>query len=170
VPRPVEGVSHDAELALAPDELRPRLVRDVHAETRVRGERCPDWDRLRLSLRLDRLSRFVIDSLARRAVGRLVREDAVHRRRALEACRGVDDIARGHALAGSGLRVEVHERFSPRDPDAELEPLLEREVADREGGADGSLGVVLVGNRSAEQRHDGVADELLDRPSVPLEL
>ena len=33
---------------------------------------------------------------------------------------------------------------------------------DREAGADGTLGVVLVGDRDAEERDDGVADELLD--------
>ena len=42
VSRPLEGVSHDAELALAPDELGARLVRDVDAEARVRGDRRPD--------------------------------------------------------------------------------------------------------------------------------
>ena len=38
-----------------------------------------------------------------------------------------------------------------------------------EGGADGSLGVVLVAGRGAPDGHDGVADELLDRAAVPLD-
>ena len=51
----------------------------------------------------------------------------------------------------SGLRVERDERLAGRDPDPELEPFLDREVADRERCADGALGVVLVRGRRAEQ-------------------
>ena len=40
---------------------------------------------------------------------------------------------------------------------------------DPERGAHGALGVVLVGLRDAECRHDGVAGELLDRPAVGLD-
>src|SRR5262245_24031041 len=36
--------------------------------------------------------------------------------------------------------------------------------------ADGALGVVLVHHGGAEERYDGVADELLHRAAVPLEL
>ena len=57
-----------------------------------------------------------------------------------------------------------------RDPDAELEPLLDCEVADRERRAHGPLGIVLVRRRRAEERHHGVADELLDGAAVALEL
>ncbi len=39
VPRPLEGVPDDAELALASDELGARLVRDVDAEARACGRR-----------------------------------------------------------------------------------------------------------------------------------
>ena len=41
-------------------------------------------------------------------------------------------------------------------------------VDELERGADGALGVVLVGDRRAPDRHDRVADELLDRPAVQL--
>ena len=41
---------------------------------------------------------------------------------------------------------------------------------DRERGAHRALGVVLVRDRRTEYRHHGVADELLDRAAVPLEL
>ncbi len=70
----------------------------------------------------------------------------------------------------SGLRVEPDERLAGRDPDPQLELFLERELADRERGADGALGVVLVRGRRAEQRHHRVADELLDGAAVALEL
>ena len=113
---------------------------------------------------------FVVDGRAGCAVRRLVDEDAVHRRGALEASSGVDDVARGHALAGFGLGVEAHERLAGRDPDSQLELLLERELADRERCADCALGIVLVRGRCAEERHDRVADELLDGAAVALEL
>ena len=44
------------------------------------------------------------------------------------------------------------------------------EVADRERRPDRALGVVLVRGRGAEERHDRVADELLDGAAVSLEL
>ena len=170
VARALERVPDDAELALAADELGARLVRDVDAEARVRGDGRPDADRLRLALRLDRLGLLVVDGGPRRAVRRLVDEDPVHRRRALQACGRVDDVARGHALAGVGPRVESNERLAGRDPDPQLELLLERELADRERGANRTLGVVLVRGRRAEERHHRVADELLDGAAVALEL
>ena len=37
------------------------------------------------------------------------------------------------------------------------------------GGADGAEGVVLVGDRDAEDRHHGVADELLHGAAVALD-
>ena len=91
--RALERVPNDAELALAADEVGACLVRHVDAEAGVRREGRPDADRLRLPLRLDGLGRLVVDGDPRRAKGRLVDDDPVHRRRALEACRRVDDIA-----------------------------------------------------------------------------
>ena len=68
VPRALEGVADDAELALATDELGARLVRDVDAEARVRGDGRPDRDRLGLALRLDWRRLLVVDGGAGRAV------------------------------------------------------------------------------------------------------
>ena len=49
-------------------------------------------------------------------------------------------------------------------------PSSTRRVAHRERRADRTLGVVLVRDRRAEDGHHRVADELLDRAAVPLEL
>ena len=70
----------------------------------------------------------------------------------------------------SGWASRRDERLAGRDPDAQLEPFLEREVADRERSADGALGIVLVRGRRAEERHHRIADELLDGAAVALEL
>ena len=83
---------------------------------------------------------------------------------------GVDDVARRHALARAGFRVEAHKGLPGRNPDAQFELLLERELADRERGPNRTLGIVLMRSRSPEQRHDRVADELLDGASVSHEL
>ena len=48
--------------------------------------------------------------------------------------------------------------------------LLADRVADRERRAHRALGVVLVRDRRAEDGHHRVADELLDRAAVPLDL
>ena len=44
------------------------------------------------------------------------------------------------------------------------------DVMDRECGANGAFGIVLVRNRGAEDAIDRVADELLDRAAVALDL
>ena len=49
-------------------------------------------------------------------------------------------------------------------------PALPHPVADRERGADGPLRVVLVREGRSEQRHHGVADELLDGAAEAFEL
>ena len=104
------------------------------------------------------------------AVRCLADEDAVHRRRRLDAGGGVDDVARDHALARLGARVHADERLAGVDGEAHLEAVLvARPVADRERRAHGALRVVLVHDRRAEDGHDSVADELLDRAAVVLE-
>ena len=71
----------------------------------------------------------------------------------------------------SGPCVERDQRLAGRDPDADLElALLGERVANRERRADRALGIVLVRDRGAEDGHDRVADELLDRAAEALEL
>ena len=55
--------------------------------------------------------------------------------------------------------------------DADLQLAVRRErVANRERSAHGAFRIVLVRDRRAEDRHDRVADELLDRAAEALEL
>ncbi len=108
--------------------------------------------------------------MACRSVGRLVHEDAVHGSCALQPGCGVHDVAGRHALALGRAGIERDECLAGGDSDAELELVFERELPDRERGADGTLRVIFVRRRSAEQRHGRVPDELLDRAAVALEL
>ena len=108
---------------------------------------------------------------SRRAVRRLVDDDAVHRRGRLEARGGVDDVAGRHPLARGRAARRADERLAGRDPDPDLQlAVVLGPVADRERGADGALGIVLVRDRRAEERHHRVADELLDGAAEALEL
>ena len=109
----VEGVLDDAELALAADELRARLVRDVDAEARERAASpARRGSAPILPFASTGVGVVVVDGVPRGAVGRLVDDDPVDRSGALQARGGVDDVARGHALAGVGPRVERDERLA----------------------------------------------------------
>ena len=108
----LEGIADDAELALAPDQFRARLVSDIDTEARVGRLRLPHYDRFRLPFRLDGLGVLVVDGGTRCPVRRLVDQHAVDGRGALEACSRVDDVAGGHALAGIRLCIELHERLA----------------------------------------------------------
>src|SRR5207244_1874675 len=43
-------------------------------------------------------------------------------------------------------------------------------VLHRESGPDGALRIILAGHRRTEHRHDGIADVLVDRAAVALDL
>ena len=101
---PRERADEQVDLALASDELRPRLRREVDAEACACLHHLPDGNGLLLAFRLDRVVLAELDRLRRRAIRRLADEDPVHGRRGLEPRRGVDDVARRHALAGLGPR------------------------------------------------------------------
>ena len=120
----------------------------------------------------------VLDRVRGRAVGLLADEDAVDRRGRLDPGGGVEHVAPGDALALLGALAVRDDHLAGRDPDPNLD------LADRilgverarpssrivERGADRALGVVLVRDRHAEVRDDRVADVLLDRAAVALEL
>ena len=91
--------------------------------------------------------------------------------------RGVDDVARRHALALLRPGGERDHRLAGRhaDPHVQAEGRVGRvQLAQGVSGgyrrAHAALGVVLVRQRGAEERHDGVADELLHGAAVALEL
>src|SRR5438045_835228 len=73
---------------------------------------------------------------------------------------------------GSRSRPADHERLAGVDADAHADvvAVAADRVADRERSADGALRVVLARHGRAEERHHRIADELLDRAAVALEL
>src|SRR6185436_9707058 len=95
----------------------------------------------------------------------------------LESRGRVDDVPGGHPLPELRPGAERHERLARVDGDPYFE--LERRIrlvelddrlADRDRRANRSLGIVFVRHRCAEERDDGIADELLDRAAMALEL
>jgi hypothetical protein len=171
VPRAFESADELIELALATDKRRARLRREVDTEPRPRLYDLPDRNRVLLALRLDRGVPAELDRLRRRAVRRLSGEDAVRRRGGLQPGSGVDDITGGHPLPELRPRIELDQRLPGVDGDANLQRgFLDDPVANCESRAHGSLRIVLVCNRRAEERDHGVADELLDRPAPALQL
>ncbi|TMK42611.1 MAG: hypothetical protein E6G56_00740 [Actinobacteria bacterium] len=82
-----------------------------------------------------------------------------------------------HRVAGPDLTGEHLARVDP-DPEAQLRPVrsgvalvdLVHRRLHRQGGPHRALGVVLVGHRRSEDGHHVVADVLVDRASIALDL
>jgi hypothetical protein len=115
------------------------------------------------------VGRPVVDRVRGRAVRRLADEHAVHRRSRLQPSSCVDDVPCDHRLARSDLRAARDQRLACVDGDANVYLRFRQHIADRERCAHGGLRIVLVRDRRAEDGHDGIADELLDRAAVTLE-
>ena len=116
-------------------------------------------------------------SVSRHAVRALADDDAADGRMLLKSRRGVHDVARDHSFAFCGPRAQRDHRLAAVDGPANCEFeiwMLRVELVDRgqdaQRRAHRALGIVLVRDRRAEDRHDRVADELLDRAAEPLDL
>ena len=130
-------------------------------------------DRLLLAFRDHGLGRRVLDRVPRRQVGLLSDDDTVHRRRRLQARRGVHHVTRDHRLTERRPCAERHDCLAGVDGDPDLQVAageLADDVPDDERRAHGALRVVAVGERRAEDAHHRVADELLDDAAERLDL
>ena len=170
LPRTSEGVAQNIDLSLSADEGRERRQLDIAAEARPGRDCLPDDHGLRLALRVDRRRLAVLDQVRRGAIGCLTDQDAVDGRRRLDPGCGVDHVSRNHPLPLERVRVQRDERLARIDRHAQFRIRLARDVADRKGCPNGPLRIVLVHDGRTEHRHDRVADELLDRAAVSLQL
>ena len=172
---PCERPGEQLELLLSAHELRPAELHDVDTESRSGRDGRPDGHGALLPLREHGLGGLVGDFPLGGPVGRLVDEDRVRRGCRLQPGCRVDDVAGHHSLALCRAGAERHDHLARRhaDPNVQI-ALLQVQLGDRfpdgQRRADRPLGIVLVHHGRAEQGHDGVADELLDRAPVPLEL
>ena len=169
-----DSVKH-RDFVHAPEHRRG--ARGTLAGCRSRGDGEPRAHRLGLPLHRERVHLAVLEQGACRAVGSFADEDAVRRCRSLEPGRGVDDVTGDYPLAAIGVRSDGDDRFAR----VHREPHLECELgvagiqlvdggAHSERRAHGALRVVTVGDGRAEDGHDCVADELLDRAAEALDL
>src|SRR5581483_5592068 len=110
---------------------------------------------------VERRELLQLDAVAQQARGGRPDDDLVRLGLRLQAGGEVDRLARRERRVGV-----VGDDLARLDADPGLEPELADAFERREAGADGALGVVLVCERHAECRHDGVPGELLDRAAV----
>ena len=170
------GVLQQRQLVLATDEGGVGATLDVDAEAAARTRCAPERQRLGLAFDGYRLELVVDDHVACRAKRRVADDDRADRRRRLEARGRVDDVAGGDSLPLFGTGVEGNDRLARRDgaTHGELQFVLLVQVLDRvedlQRGAHGAIRIVLVRGRRAEDGHDRVADELLDRAAEVLDL
>ena len=162
------GARQNSELTVTADEGDSRDWPLADPRDRANGE--PGLDGRVLALREDRLRGPELDRAAGPYVRLLADEHSADRRGGLQPGRGVDDVPGDKGLAMFGARIEGHQRLARVHRDAELQPFVLGPVPDGERGPHRALGVVAVGDRRAEDAHDGIADELLDAPAVALEL
>jgi hypothetical protein len=165
---PIDRPSEQRELPLATHERC--VARSPAGDRRAGSDRIPHADRVAVAFRHDRRRVVELDRPPGRPASRLVDEDAAGRCGRLQAGGGVDAVAGGGVLALLDPCVERDQRFAGRDADMDLQVSAGGKLLpDRQRGPDGALGVVLVRDGRAEDRHHRVAHELRDRAAVPLE-
>ena len=167
----VECLPHEPQLDISPDERRLQTCEPLAtAQTRRDPQRPPQVDRPGLSLQLALSGVLIRDRGVGHPQRRLTDKDASGCGLGLDARRRVDEVSGDHPLT---LGADGNCRFPCDDSGAQpefREPRLGSEggdLADQvEGCPHGALGVVLLRDRSAPDRHHRIADELLDGPAV----
>ena len=157
----LEGLRQDVQLPLAGDErcILPSGDRRV-ADNRDEPV-CAH--RVGLSLQPQGLHRLGLDCVADEPEGRLAEQDLPRLGCLLQPRGDVDRIAGGEALAGAGHDLAAVQA------DARPDPELGQRVAHLRRRAHRAQRVVLVDERNAEHRHDGVSDEFLHGAAVGLD-
>jgi len=171
----VIGVQELPPLGLAIDHRRARALR---SPTRVArdGDQAEGLERRALALDRQRGDRLGVHRVAHKAKGVAAEHDVARTGGLLEARGDVHGVARGEGAAGRG---RARDGLAGVDPDAhrEVEIALPAQLtaqsrdllAHLRGRSHRAQRVVLVRDRDAEDRHDGVADVVLDRPAVALD-
>ena len=145
---------------------------------RLLRDQLDDPDGFGASADLERLRRSAEAKAARRVGGPLGHEDVPGFSRGFYARRDVDGVAGDDPLVRlrvvdrqhrAGVDADAH---LDRDPVALGEPLVERAElgAHPQRCPERARRVVLMHPRDAEDRHHGVADELVDDPTLGLDL
>ena len=162
--------------SLAADQRRLAHGRGRGRGSREHAGRLPRGDRLLLALQRERLEPLVGDRLPGCPVGRSPTVTLSGPPGGLEPRGDVDGVAHHRVAVADGARHHLAgvDADAQREADAVLlaalpVALLHR-LLHREPRADGALRIVLVGDRSPEDAHHVVADELVDRAAEALDL
>jgi hypothetical protein len=163
------------ELALAPDERSVEFVREGRP-IRKDFHQAPSVDRLRLPLESEGPNHLDPDSLPKEAPGRVPYQYLARTGSLLEAGRHVDGVPGRERLPLRGIPSDDLARIDT-GADRDLDTPVTLELFVQVGEPPTHLGcrthrpqsIVFVQLRDAEDGHDRVPDELLDRPAVLLE-
>ena len=153
------GVHQELELGVAPDERCLLCMRPRAAPVRTGGSPGPDLPVE--AFQVDGADVFDLDPPESQAVRGRPDQELPGLGGLLESRRQRDCLT-----GGEGRLAVVRDDLPGLDPGPGLELELVDRVHDREPRAHGALGVVLVGLRDAEGRHDRVAGEFLHDPAV----
>ena len=170
--RGVKQLFDQAQLGIAPDELRLEAVAVDARGDREQLGRAPQLERLGLALERVTAGVLVGDHGRGHLAGDVVDEHRPGISGCLDPRRRVDAVADDKPLVG----VDEECGVAGDDPSAGMEvgrshPVSEsrHRVDDLQRRAYGPLGVVLAGDRGSPHGHHGIPDELLDRPSVSVD-
>ncbi len=166
-------IAQHPELGAAPDERHVGLPPLGHHRSIV-GDRLPHAHGLLAASELD----VVVDRETQRRRTQITRgvthHDGARRRQLLEAGGGVDHVAHRREV-GAGHRA--HHHFAGVHTDSHPErvgrvpfPEVPERGLHRQRRPDGSVGIVLVGDGRTEQRHHRVSEQLVDHPTVGLDV
>ena len=171
-PRAIQPAPNEVELRGTSDH-RGVEVTGMSGDVGEHGPQAVGLDGHRLPSKSERLDRLDVDRIADQPLGRGRDEGLARLCRLFEPGGHVDRVARDEALTGRRIAgndlAGVH-----TDADGDPEPVvaLEPLVQVRDGGVHRrsrphrTKGVVLMELRDAEDGHDGIADVLLDGPTV----
>jgi hypothetical protein len=104
----------------------------------------------------------------------LAHEDLARLRGRLQPLRRVHHVAHGRVVAAGPQPADQHLAGVQPDPEpnveAQVRPGRRHRAVQLQRGAHGALGIVLVGDRGAEQGEDGIADDLVDPAAEGLDV
>ena len=163
------GLAEDGELGAPPHERHDRT--HLRRPACARDPRHAQW--VLDTADLDLSERFEIDAELHLPLGLGTDHDAAVRRHVLQARGDVGRVAEGVVAVGAVLLVRQHDR--PRvqgDAHRELDPVAAPQILavggdrglDRQRGAHGALGVVLVPDGGPEDREQAIPQQLRHRP------
>ena len=158
--RPLPRLGERSQLPLAPDQER------VEAPLRGRGRHGNEPPRrhgLSLALQRQRLDGLRLDRVSSQAQRRLGEQDLTGLRRLLQPRGDVHGVTRREPLLGARDHLAAADADPPLDAELGQGQLHLRRRLQR------AHGIVLVHGRQPEDRHHGVADELLDDAAVALD-